>query len=162
MNASDLHRNSCFTEPTQPHPIDQAQAAHMKRSDPHHADSDLAPETPPPAQKRQRRLRPEPLSKFLELSTDVLRAELIPQLGFRELSALGCCNSVLRELTVRSFSRSTCSIPVSDCTVWNPVHWMSSARHHVCRDRTVPGGPYTSGGSTPRTPRVVASKGPRN
>ena len=92
----------------------------MKRSGPSHADTDLAPwpETPPPAaQKRQRRLQDEPPTDFLLLSTDVLRAILIPALGFRELSALGCCSRVLRDLTVRSFSRSTYPIPVSDCTV---------------------------------------------
>lgn len=105
----------------------------MKRLDPHHADTELAPETPPPAQKRQRRSRHEPLSHFLELSIDVLRAEVIPavaKLGFRELAALGCCNSVLRELTVRSLSRSTYPIPVSDCT--SPVGWLDEFLASSC------------------------------
>ncbi len=86
----------------------------MKWSGPSHADTDLAPETPPPAaQKRQRRSHTEPPTDFQQLSTDMLTQELIPALGFRELSALGCCSRVLRDLTVRSFSRSTYPIPVS-------------------------------------------------
>ena len=85
----------------------------MKRSGPNRADSECdGPATP--AQKRQRRLHSEERTEFLQLSEPMMRAELIPRLGFRELSALGSCSSVFRDLTVRSFSRSTYPIPVSD------------------------------------------------
>ena len=151
-----------FVAPTRPQLLDQLECAQMKRSGSNHADSDLAPETPPPAQKRQRRVQPEPRTDILQLSTDILRAEVIPKLGFRELSALGCCSSVLRDLTVQSFSRSTYPIPVSRLHRIKPRRWMSSESPDACRGRTASGAPYTSGSSMPRTPHPDASAGPRN
>ena len=99
----------------------------MKRSGSSHADSDLAPETPPPAQKRTRRSRSEALAptELLHLNADVLRL-IPPLLGFRELCNLGSCNRIFRELTVRSFSRSTYLSPVSDAPCGVPVGWISS------------------------------------
>ena len=80
----------------------------MKRASSDYADSDLAPETPPPAQKRTRRSRYEaPAStELLDLNTDVLRL-IPPLLGYRELCNLGSCSRTLHELTVWSFPWST-------------------------------------------------------